>query len=85
MSAADSLNLCFLPDDLYEILSSLPESVVYSCQPCLQEQSDGEDMNGAGWRELLDQELKTGLDRVLSCLLSSTFTKHLVTCKKVGI
>uniref|UniRef100_A0A672M8H2 [histone H3]-lysine(4) N-methyltransferase n=1 Tax=Sinocyclocheilus grahami TaxID=75366 RepID=A0A672M8H2_SINGR len=60
-----------LTDDLYEILSSLPESVVYSCQPCLQEQPDGEDVNGAGWRELLDHELKTGLERVLSCLLSS--------------
>uniref|UniRef100_A0A8C1XQ57 [histone H3]-lysine(4) N-methyltransferase n=1 Tax=Cyprinus carpio TaxID=7962 RepID=A0A8C1XQ57_CYPCA len=72
-----------LTDDLYEILSSLPESVVYSCQPCLQELPDGEDVNGVGWRELLDQELKTGLDRVLSCLLSSTFTEHLVTCKKV--
>uniref|UniRef100_A0A671SPK5 [histone H3]-lysine(4) N-methyltransferase n=1 Tax=Sinocyclocheilus anshuiensis TaxID=1608454 RepID=A0A671SPK5_9TELE len=67
-----------LTDDLYEILSSLPESVVYSCQPCLQELPDREDVNGAGWRELLDQELKTGLDRVLSCLLSSTFTKHLL-------
>uniref|UniRef100_A0A673G8V2 [histone H3]-lysine(4) N-methyltransferase n=1 Tax=Sinocyclocheilus rhinocerous TaxID=307959 RepID=A0A673G8V2_9TELE len=74
-----------LTDDLYEILSSLPESVVYSCQPCLQEQPDGEDVNGAGWRELLDHELKTGLERVLSCLLSSSLTKHLVTCKKVGI
>uniref|UniRef100_A0A671SMN2 [histone H3]-lysine(4) N-methyltransferase n=1 Tax=Sinocyclocheilus anshuiensis TaxID=1608454 RepID=A0A671SMN2_9TELE len=74
-----------LTDDLYEILSSLPESVVYSCQPCLQELPDREDVNGAGWRELLDQELKTGLDRVLSCLLSSTFTKHLVTCKKVDL
>uniref|UniRef100_A0A8C1NM41 [histone H3]-lysine(4) N-methyltransferase n=1 Tax=Cyprinus carpio TaxID=7962 RepID=A0A8C1NM41_CYPCA len=74
-----------LTDDLYEILSSLPESVVYSCQPCLQELPDGEDVNGAVWRELLDQELKTGLERVLSCLLSSSFTKHLVTCKKVGI
>ncbi|KTG04189.1 hypothetical protein cypCar_00025762 [Cyprinus carpio] len=72
----------FDQDDLYEILSSLPESVVYSCQPCLQELPDGEDVNGVGWRELLDQELKTGLDRVLSCLLSSTFTEHLVTCKK---
>ncbi|KAL1261083.1 hypothetical protein QQF64_008910 [Cirrhinus molitorella] len=71
-----------LTDDLYEILSSLPESVVYSCQPCLQEQPDGQDVNGAGWRELLDQELKTGLERVLSCLLSSNLTKHLVTCKK---
>ncbi|XP_016417736.1 histone-lysine N-methyltransferase 2B-like, partial [Sinocyclocheilus rhinocerous] len=71
-----------LTDDLYEILSSLPESVVYSCQPCLQEQPDGEDVNGAGWRELLDHELKTGLERVLSCLLSSSLTKHLVTCKK---
>lgn len=84
-SVADFSNVCFLTDDLYEILSSLPESVVYSCQPCLQEQPNGEDVNGAGWRELLNQELRTGLERVLECLLNSTLTKHLVTCKKVGI
>lgn len=84
-SVADSSNVCFLTDDLYEILSSLPESVVYSCQPCLHEQPNGEDVNGAGWRELLNQELRTGLERVLECLLNSTLTKHLATCKKVGI
>ncbi|KAK7156755.1 hypothetical protein R3I94_006713 [Phoxinus phoxinus] len=71
-----------LTDDLYEILSSLPESVVYSCQPCLREQPIVEDVNGAGWRELLNQELRTGLERVLEGLLNSTLTEHLVTCKK---
>ncbi|XP_051963095.1 histone-lysine N-methyltransferase 2B-like [Xyrauchen texanus] len=74
-----------LTDDMYEILSSLPESVVYSCQPCLQAQPDGGEMNGAGWRELLDQELKAGIERVLACLLSSTFTKHLVICKQCSM
>ncbi|XP_056329504.1 uncharacterized protein kmt2bb isoform X2 [Danio aesculapii] len=71
-----------LTDDLYEILSSLPESVVYSCQPCLKEQPDGEAVSGAGWRDLLDQELRTGLERLLSCMMGSTLTQHLVTCKK---
>ncbi|XP_055053098.2 uncharacterized protein kmt2bb [Misgurnus anguillicaudatus] len=69
-----------LTDDLYEILSSLPESVVYCCQPCLQSHPDGE-ISGAGWREVLHQELRAGLEKVLSCLLSSPLTSHLVTCK----
>ncbi|KAI7801185.1 putative histone-lysine N-methyltransferase 2B [Triplophysa rosa] len=69
-----------LTDDLYEILSSLPESVVYCCQPCIQAQPDGE-VGEAGWKEVLHQELRAGLEKVLSCLLSSTLTKHLVTCK----
>ncbi|XP_051965919.1 histone-lysine N-methyltransferase 2B [Xyrauchen texanus] len=71
-----------LTDDLYEILSSLPENVVYSCQPCLQDQPDGGEVSGAVWRVLLDQELKVGIERVLACLLSSSLTKHLVVCKK---
>ncbi|KAL4657715.1 histone-lysine N-methyltransferase 2B isoform X2 [Arapaima gigas] len=62
-----------LSDDLYEILSRLPESVVYSCQPCsLTQPSD--------WRELLHAELKAGVEKVLACLLTSTLTQHLVNC-----
>ncbi|XP_046894057.1 histone-lysine N-methyltransferase 2A isoform X2 [Hypomesus transpacificus] len=64
-----------LTDDLYEILSSLPESVVYSCRPCSQSQP-------SAWRELLYIELRAGVEKVLACLLSSTLTQHLVTCSQ---
>ncbi|KPP73343.1 hypothetical protein Z043_107579, partial [Scleropages formosus] len=59
--------------DLYEILSRLPESVVYSCQPCSQ-------THPSDWRELLHAELKAGVEKVLACLLTSTLTQHLVNC-----
>ncbi|KAL0985003.1 hypothetical protein UPYG_G00151720 [Umbra pygmaea] len=64
-----------LTDDLYEILSSLPESVVYSCRPCSQSQP-------SAWRELLQMELRAGVEKVLACLLTSTLTQHLVACSK---
>ncbi|XP_028835065.1 histone-lysine N-methyltransferase 2A isoform X2 [Denticeps clupeoides] len=71
-----------LTDDLYEILSSLPESVVYSCQPCNQHShcKKPEEDDGAAWRELLQLELRAGVEKVLACLLSSTLSQHLVTC-----
>lgn len=75
-------------DDLYEILSSLPESVVYSCQPCTREQPGAvqESEEGGGrWRELLQMELRAGVEKVLACLLSSTLTQHLVICKEVRV
>ncbi|XP_049322759.1 histone-lysine N-methyltransferase 2B isoform X6 [Astyanax mexicanus] len=76
-----------LTDDLYEILSSLPESVVYSCQPCIEAQPAGvqESESAGGWRELLMLELRAGVEKVLACLLSSTLTQHLVTCKECSI
>lgn len=65
-----------LSDELYEILSSLPESVVYSCRPCSVTQP-------SAWRELLYIELRSGVEKVLACLLSSTLTQHLVACSQV--
>ncbi|KAJ8332811.1 hypothetical protein SKAU_G00417070 [Synaphobranchus kaupii] len=63
------------PDDQYEILSSLPESVVYSCGPCSLTQP-------SGWREVLYLELRAGVEKVLACLLTSTLTQHLVCCSE---
>lgn len=71
------LSYKIISDELYEILSSLPESVVYSCRPCSVTQP-------SAWRELLYIELRAGVEKVLACLLSSTLTQHLVTCSQVG-
>ncbi|XP_052345898.1 histone-lysine N-methyltransferase 2A-like isoform X1 [Oncorhynchus keta] len=64
-----------LTGDLYEILSSLPESVAYSCRPCSQSQP-------SAWRELLHMELRAGIEKVLACLLTSTLTQHLIACSQ---
>ncbi|KAL2083852.1 hypothetical protein ACEWY4_019370 [Coilia grayii] len=77
-----------LTDDLYEILSNLPESVVYSCQPCNSHLPRAEGSlkgGGAGWRELLQVELRAGVEKVLACLLSSTLTQHLLTHSQPSI
>lgn len=71
------LSPSYLPGDLYEILSSLPESVAYSCRPCSQSQP-------SAWRELLHMELRAGVEKVLACLLTSTLTQHLIACSQVG-
>ncbi|XP_066516120.1 histone-lysine N-methyltransferase 2B [Hoplias malabaricus] len=73
-----------LTEDLYEILSSLPESVVYLCQPCTKADpvKVQETDSAGGWRQLLMLELRAGVEKVLACLLSSTLTQHLVTCKE---
>ncbi|KAJ8273198.1 hypothetical protein GJAV_G00098840 [Gymnothorax javanicus] len=62
-----------LSDDLYEILSNLPESVEYTCTPCSRTQP-------SGWRAVLQEELRAGLEKVLSCLLTSSISQHLVRC-----
>ncbi|XP_024909760.1 histone-lysine N-methyltransferase 2B-like [Cynoglossus semilaevis] len=74
-SSLSSNSSSIVSDELYEILSSLPESVVYSCRPCSVTQP-------SAWRELLYIELRSGVEKVLACLLSSTLTQHLVTCSQ---
>ncbi|KAJ8334432.1 hypothetical protein SKAU_G00400710 [Synaphobranchus kaupii] len=67
-----------LSDDLYEILSNLPESVDYSCTPCSRAQP-------STWREVLQEELKAGVEKVLTCLLTSTLAQHLAQCSECAV
>uniref|UniRef100_A0ABM5ESI1 [histone H3]-lysine(4) N-methyltransferase n=1 Tax=Pogona vitticeps TaxID=103695 RepID=A0ABM5ESI1_9SAUR len=62
-----------LSDEGYEILSNLPESVVYTCRPCC-----GTDK--AKWREVLGSELRKGLRQVLQGLLSTKCAAPLLQC-----
>ncbi|KAH0631315.1 hypothetical protein JD844_005601 [Phrynosoma platyrhinos] len=57
----------------YEILSNLPESVVYACRPCC-----GNDK--AKWREVLSLELRKSLRQVLQGLMSSKCATSLLQC-----
>ncbi|XP_034612311.1 histone-lysine N-methyltransferase 2B isoform X2 [Trachemys scripta elegans] len=62
-----------LSDEDYEILSSLPESVVYTCRPC-----SGSDK--AKWRDVLTSELRKGLRNVLQGMLASQHAEPLLQC-----
>ncbi|XP_029768980.1 LOW QUALITY PROTEIN: histone-lysine N-methyltransferase 2B [Terrapene carolina triunguis] len=65
-----------LSDEDYEILSSLPESVVYTCRPC-----SGSDK--AKWRDVLTSELRKGLRNVLQGMLASQHAEPLLQCAQV--
>ncbi|XP_048848986.1 histone-lysine N-methyltransferase 2B-like isoform X2 [Brienomyrus brachyistius] len=60
-----------LSDDLYKMLSSLPDSVVYICEPCSHAQS-------STWREQLMSELKERLSKLLASMRNSSLTQHML-------
>uniref|UniRef100_A0A8C0GDT4 [histone H3]-lysine(4) N-methyltransferase n=1 Tax=Chelonoidis abingdonii TaxID=106734 RepID=A0A8C0GDT4_CHEAB len=62
-----------LSDEDYEILSSLPENVVYTCQPC-----SGSDK--AKWRDVLTSERCKGLRNVLQGMMASQHAEPLLQC-----
>ncbi|XP_066494513.1 histone-lysine N-methyltransferase 2B [Tiliqua scincoides] len=64
-----------LSDEGYEILSNLPESVVYACRPCC-----GSDK--AKWRDVLSSELRKSLRQVLQGLQSSKCASPLLQCQQ---
>ncbi|CAN2387877.1 histone H3-K4 dimethylation [Pristimantis euphronides] len=60
-----------LTDEMYEILSKLPESVAYTCINCT-------DHHPAEWRLALNNELQDSLAYVLTALLNSRTSSHLL-------
>ncbi|XP_056399765.1 histone-lysine N-methyltransferase 2A [Hyla sarda] len=60
-----------LTDEMYEILSNLPESVAYTCINCT-------DHHPAEWRLALTNELQASLKYVLNALLNSRTSSHLL-------
>ncbi|XP_036381695.1 histone-lysine N-methyltransferase 2A [Megalops cyprinoides] len=60
-----------LTDEMYEILSNLPESVAYTCTNCT-------DRPPAEWRTALEKELQSSVRRVLTALLNSRTSTHLL-------
>ncbi|XP_029433191.1 histone-lysine N-methyltransferase 2B [Rhinatrema bivittatum] len=67
-----------LSDEGYEILSNLPDSVVYKCKPCRGSEQ-------AEWKNVLQSELKEGLQQVLQGLLTSKLTTTMLQCPKCFI
>uniref|UniRef100_A0A4W3HIR4 [histone H3]-lysine(4) N-methyltransferase n=1 Tax=Callorhinchus milii TaxID=7868 RepID=A0A4W3HIR4_CALMI len=67
-----------LSDEMYEILSNLPESVAYTCINCTEQ-------HPAEWRLALGKELQTSLKQVLTALLNSRTTSHLLRYRQQGV
>ncbi|RXN27510.1 histone-lysine N-methyltransferase 2A-like isoform X2 [Labeo rohita] len=60
-----------LTDDMYELLSNLPETVAYTCANCTEPQS-------AEWRTVLEKEIQKSMRQVLTALLNSRTSTHLL-------
>ena len=61
---------------MYELLSNLPESVAYTCTSCTKHQP-------AEWRTALEKELQGLVRRVLTALLNSRTSTHLLRYRQV--
>ncbi|KAM8927699.1 LOW QUALITY PROTEIN: histone-lysine N-methyltransferase 2A [Pelodytes ibericus] len=66
-----------LTDEMYEILSNLPESVAYTCINCTEQ-------HPAEWRLALTNELQASLKYVLSALLNSRTSSHLLRYRQAA-
>ncbi|XP_031202150.1 histone-lysine N-methyltransferase 2A isoform X6 [Mastomys coucha] len=64
-------------DEMYEILSNLPESVAYTCVNCTER-------HPAEWRLALEKELQASLKQVLTALLNSRTTSHLLRYRQAA-
>nr|XP_060643229.1 histone-lysine N-methyltransferase 2A isoform X3 [Anolis sagrei ordinatus] len=66
-----------LSDEMYEILSNLPESVAYTCINCTEQ-------HPAEWRLALEKELQLSLKQVLAALFNSRTTSHLLRYRQAA-
>ncbi|KAM4630890.1 histone-lysine N-methyltransferase 2B [Polymixia lowei] len=66
-----------LSEELFGLLSSQPDGVVFTCSPCSQHQA-----KPSRWKEGLQRRLKAAIEEVLCNLLSSSTTQHLTICKE---
>ncbi|XP_051962906.1 LOW QUALITY PROTEIN: histone-lysine N-methyltransferase 2A-like [Xyrauchen texanus] len=60
-----------LTDDMYELLLNLPENVAYTCINCTE-------CHPAEWRTVLEKEIEKSMRQVLTALLNSRTSTHLL-------
>ncbi|XP_059389089.1 histone-lysine N-methyltransferase 2A-like isoform X2 [Carassius carassius] len=60
-----------LTDDMYELLSNLPETVAYTCANCTEP-------HPAEWRTVLEKKIQKSMQQVLTALLNSRTSTHLL-------
>uniref|UniRef100_A0A8C6S2X1 [histone H3]-lysine(4) N-methyltransferase n=1 Tax=Neogobius melanostomus TaxID=47308 RepID=A0A8C6S2X1_9GOBI len=64
-----------ISEELFELFSSLPQELPFTCSPCSAPE-------GSGLKGELQSRLTARLQEVLTDLLSSDATQHLLVCKK---
>ncbi|XP_016128082.1 histone-lysine N-methyltransferase 2A isoform X1 [Sinocyclocheilus grahami] len=65
-----------LTDDMYDLLSNLPETMAYTCANCTEPHS-------AEWRTVLEKEIRKSMQQVLTALLNSRTSTHLLRYRQV--
>ncbi|XP_028820657.1 histone-lysine N-methyltransferase 2A isoform X2 [Denticeps clupeoides] len=60
-----------LTDEMYEILSKLPENTIYTCISCTERPP-------AEWRTVLERKMQSSIRQVLTALLNSHTSTHLL-------
>lgn len=75
-SSNDPSSFACLLDEMYELLSKLPESVAYTCTKCTER-------HPAEWRTALERELQGCVRHVLTALLNSRTSSHLLRYRQV--
>lgn len=66
----------FILDEMYELLSRLPKNVAYTCVNCTEH-------HPPKWRTALEKDIQSSMRQVLTALLNSHTSTHLLHYRQV--
>lgn len=68
----------FILDEMYELLSRLPKNLAYTCVNCTEH-------HPPKWRTALEKDIQSSMRQVLTALLNSRTSTHLLHYRQVTI
>ena len=68
----------YFPDEMYEILSYMPEDMSFNCRKCFP-------VGCPEWEMTLKRELRNGLENILQTLIISKCAQYIYKYEKVGL
>jgi hypothetical protein len=71
-------SIIFFPDEMYEILSYLPEDLSFYCRKCFP-------VGCPEWESTLKRELRLGLENILQSLILSKSSQYILKQEKVRL
>lgn len=73
-------NICtiLILDEMYELLSRLPKNVAYTCVNCTEH-------HPPKWRTALEKDIQSSISQVLTALLNSRTSTHLLHYRQVTV
>ena len=63
---------CLFADDMYQILSHLPEDVAFNCRVCYP-------LRPAPWEALVNEEMQAGFMTIMQGILAMKSSQHLTS------